>query len=173
MKNTLLLFLIFAFSGAFAQNSSDKITLLTKGKYPYEKNGELYKLKDYKTIFTSEEAKAFGKKAKTNYTTAQVMAFVGGASVGASIPMLLRKKTTITISTPFGPPIELKAGGPYGYGYTIIGVGIIAAALPLVSAAKKNAQKAVNLENGTTETAFKPQFKLETTGNGLALSYNF
>jgi hypothetical protein len=48
-----------------------------------------------------------------------------------------------------------------------VGVGI-----PFALAANKNAKKAISIENGEP-TAFQPYFKLESAGNGLALSYNF
>ena len=58
--------------------------------------------------------------------------------------------------------------------WTIIGIGagLIGIGIPFAIAADKNAKKAIAIENGEP-TAFQPYFKLESAGNGLALSYNF
>ena len=53
-----------------------------------------------------------------------------------------------------------------------IGAGIVGIGIPFAIAANKNAKKALEIENGGA-TAFQPYFKLETAGNGMALSYNF
>ncbi|MCW4451571.1 hypothetical protein OK344_05050 [Kaistella sp. BT6-1-3] len=53
-----------------------------------------------------------------------------------------------------------------GIGVVLIGIGI-----PFAIAANKNAKKALEIENGGA-TAFKPYFRVETAGTGMALSYN-
>ncbi len=59
-----------------------------------------------------------------------------------------------------------------GWGFVAAGVGIIGIGIPFALATDKNTKKALEIENGGAN-AFQPYFKLESTGNGIALSYNF
>lgn len=136
------------------------------------KNGQTYKAKEYKQVFSNVDAQNYFAKSRTNNTVASVLGFTGGFALGTSIPMMLRKrKESVIVTTPNGP-VYAKTDGPYGYGYALIGAGLIGAGIPFAIAAKKNAKKAIDTENGET-TAFKPYFKVESAGTAVALSYNF
>lgn len=100
------------------------------------------------------------------------MAVTGGAAIGASLPMMLRKKKEGIILNIPGNPVYGQIDGPYGYDYAIAGAVLIGSAIPFALATKKNVQKAIDIENGKDIT-LKPYFKLENSRNGIALSYNF
>ncbi len=131
------------------------------------KDGQEYKFSKYKEVFTNPEAKTAFSKARTNSTVGQIFAYAGGFGIGFGlIPALQGNKT------------ETRSGVVYkndaGSAWTVVGIGagLVAIGIPFAIASNKNAQKALTLENGG-ETAFQPYFKLETAGNGMALSYNF
>lgn len=78
-------------------------------------------------------------------------------------------QTTVTIN---GQPQVIKQDKSAAWTAVGIGAGIVGIGIPFALAAKKNADKAIQLENSES-TAFQPYFKVETAGNGLALSYHF
>lgn len=131
------------------------------------KDGQEYKFSKYREVFSNPEAReAFGK-ARTNSTVGQIFAYTGGFAIGVGIiPALSGKKQ------------EVRNGVVYenqpsrGWAVVGIGAGLVAIGIPFAIASGKNSEKALKLENGET-TAFQPYFKLETAGNGMALSYNF
>ena len=133
------------------------------------KDGQAYKLKDYEEVFQNEEARTYFSKAKTNSTVSQAFALIGGAAIGVGV--------TRAIMGPgksfdqYGNLIGKNEKPKFTWGLAGIGLGVVGIGIPFALAAKKNADKAILIENG--ETAFQPYFKLETAGNGLALSYNF
>ena len=133
------------------------------------KDGQAYKIKDYKEVFQNEEARAYFAKAKTNSTVSQAFALVGGTAIGVGV--------TRAIMGPgksydqYGNVIGKNQKPKFTWGLAGIGLGVVGIGIPFALAAERNAKKAIQLENG--ETVFQPYFKLETAGNGLALSYNF
>lgn len=164
MKKIIYLYAILAFHLVFSQVSLSGNKLI--------KDGQTYKISHYRDVFSNEEARRYMKKARTNNTVAYILGFAGGASLGVSIPLMLKKKKEgVIMYGPYGP-VYGQVDGPYGYGYAIMGAGLIGAGIPFAIKANKNAKKAIQIENGEA-TAFKPYFKVETAGNGIALSYNF
>lgn len=163
MNKILLLSAAVCFQSLFSQVTMEKNKLV--------KDGQTYKMSQYSEVFKNDAALAAFKKSRTNSTVSQIFAFAGGGLVGASIPMLLRKKETQTVYYP-GGGYTLQTAGPHGVGYLISGVVLIGAAIPFAVAGDRKAKKAIALENGEG-TAFQPYFKLESAGNGLAFSYNF
>lgn len=160
MKKLLFLFAIFSFGFAFSQVSMSGNKLL--------KDGQTYKMSEYKEVFKNQEAANYFAKARTNKTVGEIFAYTGGFCLGFGLAQALKGEKTVT--TQFGTSVVEKPKGAWtlvGIGAGLIGIGI-----PFAIGAKKNAQKAISIENGES-TAFQPYFKLEPSGTGIALSYNF
>ncbi len=158
--NKLLLFCaLISFQSMFSQISLSGSKLL--------KDGQTYKMSEYREVFSNSDAQKSFRKARTNHTVGQIFAYAGGFGIGAGIiPALSGKKQ------------EVRDGIVYenqpSRGWAVVGVGaaLVGIGIPFAIAAKKNGEKALEIENGAA-TAFQPYFKVETAGNGLALSYNF
>lgn len=160
MKKLLFLFAIFIFGFAFSQVSISGNKLL--------KDGQTYKMSQYKEVFKKQEALNYFQKARTNKTVGDIFAFTGGFGIGFGLAQALKGKKNIT--TQYGTSTIEKPKGAW----TIVGIGagLVGIGIPFALAAKKNADKAISVENGET-TAFHPYFKIESVGTGVALSYNF
>ncbi|WP_447951759.1 hypothetical protein [Chryseobacterium koreense] len=164
MKKLLFFSFFLFFQLLFSQVSLEKNRLV--------KDGKTYKLSEYEEVFKNPEALGTMKKARTNGTIATVLGVIGGAGIGVSIPMLLTKEEKGVVGqTPSGP-VYGQTKGSYGIGYLLLGAGFVGAAIPFAVAAKKNSDRAVQIENGRS-TGFQPYFRLENVGNGIALSYHF
>ncbi len=148
---------------------------VTFGQVSFEKNklykdGQEFKAKEYKQVFTNEEAKALFKKARTNNTVGSVFGFAGGASMGFGIARLLSgNKATVTTNS---GQQNVKTDNSNGWVLVGIGAGIIGVGIPFALSANKNAEKAIALENNEA-IGFRPHFRIQTNGAGFALSYNF
>ncbi|WHF50824.1 hypothetical protein QGN23_10315 [Chryseobacterium gotjawalense] len=164
MKKILLLSLSICFQTAFSQVSMEKNQLV--------KDGTKYKFSQYEQVFQNAEARDYFKKARTNKTASEIFAYTGGFSLGLGIAEMIAQANTKTVYNMFGDPYKVKPD--YSTAWTLIGtgVGLIGIGIPFALAADKNAKKAIQTENGES-TVFQPYFKLESAGNGLALSYNF
>ena len=164
MKKILFLTMALFFQSIYAQVEMSGNKLI--------KNGQSYKTSKYNDVFKNPEAISYFKKARTNNTFGVIFAIAGGGLIGASIPMLLTKKEKTHLgNTPYGP-YYVETKGSYGIGYLLTGVVLVGVGIPFALAAKKNAGKAIKIENSDA-TAFQPYFKLESAGSGLALSFNF
>lgn len=162
MKKLLFLSMAFCFKNAYTQVAMSGNKLM--------KDGQTYKISKYNEVFKNTEALSYFKKARTNNTVGTIFAGVGGGVIGVGLARALSGgKTTVTIN---GQPQVIKQDNSTAWTAVGIGAGIVGIGIPFALAAKKNADKAIQLENGAS-TAFQPYFKLETAGNGLALSYNF
>ena len=161
MRNLLLFFALLFMNFSFSQVSM-------KGD-KFLKDGQTYKMKDYKTVFQNEEAKAYFAKAKTNSTVSQAFALVGGAAIGVGVTRAIMGPGKAYDQ--YGRVIGKNEKPKFTWGLAGIGLGVVGIGIPFAIAAQKNVNKAISMENG--ETAFQPYFKLETGENGLALSYNF
>ena len=158
MKKILLLGVMISFQSVFSQvsMSGDKL----------EKEGQTYKMSKANDVLTNPEAQKAFKKARTNNTVGQIFAISGGSLIGIGIiPALSGKKQEVRNGM-VNENQPSRGWAVVGIGAALVGVGI-----PFAIAAKKNAERAVQIENGGT--AYQPYFKLETAGNGVALSYNF
>lgn len=163
MKKVLLFSLLICFQSAFSQVNLEKNKLV--------KDGVKYKFSKYEDVFQNSEAREYFKKARTNKTVGEVFAYVGGFGLGFGLAQALQSENkTINVN---GGTQNVKVEKAKGAGTFIgIGVGLIGIGIPFAIAANKNAKKAIAIENGDSVT-FQPYFKLETTENGMALSYNF
>lgn len=163
MNKTILFTALICFQSAFSQVSLEKNRLV--------KDGVKYKFSKYEEVFQNKEALEHFKKARTNNTVGSVFAFAGGFTAGFGIAQVLQGKNKQVIIN--GQSQTVKVEKAKGGGALIgIGVGLIGIGIPFAIASKKNTDKAIALENGES-TAFQPYFKLESAGNGMALSYNF
>ena len=161
MKKLLFLFAIFTFCFAFSQNSNSKnIVLGEKRSKAFILGDKTYKWSEYQQVFKKPEALELMKKARTNTTVGQIFATTGGFSIGWGLGMLISKSSNSTVSK--GKPTP----------FFLVGAGLVGIGIPFALTSDKQLKKAVSIENGES-TAFQPYFKFETTGNGIALSYNF
>jgi len=135
------------------------------------KDGKTYKISQYDQVFQKSESLELLKKAKTNRTTATVLCFGGGFSLGFGIAQIIAHGKTKTAYDIFGNPYTIKPRNTTAWTMVAIGGGLVAIAIPVGAGAKKDIDEAIKMENGTT--AFQPYFKIENSGGGLALSYNF
>ncbi len=163
MKKFLLLLFAISFQTAFSQVSLDKNKLV--------KDGVKYKFSKFEEVFQNNEARDYFKKTRTNKTVSEAFTYVGGFGLGFGLAQALQsedKKITVNGSTQT-VKVEKAKGG---WAIVGIGAGLIGIGIPFALAANKNAKRAIAIENGEP-VAFQPYFKLDSAGNGLALSYNF
>lgn len=163
MKKILFLGLALSFQSAFSQVSMSGNKLI--------KDGISFKSSKYEEVLDNKDAQNYFKKARTNKTVGEIFAYTGGFTLGFGIAKALQgTNKTITVN---GSPQTVKVEKEKGAGTLIgIGIGLVGIGIPFAIAANKNAKKAIAVENGES-TAFLPYFKVETAGNGLALSYHF
>ena len=159
MKKLIFLFAILICNFSFSQVTISGNKLM--------KDGQAYKLSNYKQVFSNTEAQSLFAKARTNSTVGNIIAGLGGGFMGFGLARALSGGDKTVIIN--GQTVTQKSKGWELVG---IGAGLVGIGIPFALAAKKNTQKALELENGTG-TAFQPYFKIETAGTGLALSYNF
>ena len=163
MKKLLFLSIIICSQNIFAQVTTEKNKLV--------KDGQTYKMSQYKEVFKNPEALSYFKKARTNNTVGSIFAGIGGGVMGFGLARALSgNKATVTTNSGT-QTVKQDTGGAWaavGIGAGIVGIGI-----PFAIATAKNAKKAIEIENGGSTTGFQPYFKLESAGTGLALSYNF
>lgn len=163
MKKLIFFFIIFIFNFSFSQITISDNKLI--------KDGKSYKFSKYQEVLTNSEAQVLFKRSRTNRTISNVFAGFGGAFLGYGLARIVSTPSEYK-STFYGTTTTIKNDkGAYwacaGVGAVLVGIGI-----PFAVSAKNNAEKAVALENGEG-VAFKPFFKFESTGTGIALSYNF
>lgn len=165
MKKITLLLCFATSLSVFGQVTIEKNRLV--------KDGTKYHFSKYESVFENPEARSSFKKAKTNSTVGQVFGFTGGLIAGFGLGQLIAgPQKQVTINPYTGTTTTTKVGKAKGWGLVGIGAVVIGAGIPFALSSEKHAKKALELENGET-TAFKPHFKLESAGNGIALSYNF
>ncbi len=159
MKKLLFLFAIAIYCLSFSQVSISRNKLV--------KDGQTYKFSEYEKVFKSQEAINYFSKARTNRTVGDVFGGIGGGFLGFGLVRALSGGDKTTYVN--GQKVTQKTTG---WGFVGIGAGLIGIGIPFALAANKNAKKALEVENGE-KTAFQPYFKVESSGTGIALSYNF
>ncbi|MBW8358650.1 MAG: hypothetical protein K0M63_02470 [Weeksellaceae bacterium] len=162
MKKILMFTVLCSFQMSFSQVTMENNKLV--------RDGQKYKISQYKEVFKNPEAAAYFQKARTNSTVGNIFAGIGGGAMGFGLARALSGNKT-TVITPYGTQ-TVKQDVSGAWAAVGIGAGIVGVGIPFALAANKNAKKAMAVENGEA-TAFQPYFKLESAGNGLALSYNF
>jgi len=161
MNKTLLFSGILFTQIAFGQVSVKKNKLV--------KDGQTYKMSQYENVFSNAEALETFKKSRTNNTVGSIFAYTGGFGIGLGLGGILFSPKEYQHSLS-GNMIKNDKSGYWAI--VGIGAGLVGIGIPFAIASKKNMDKALQIENGES-TAFQPYFKLESAGNGLALSYNF
>ncbi|QOW11022.1 hypothetical protein Q73A0000_11950 [Kaistella flava (ex Peng et al. 2021)] len=163
MKKILFFGAIFCFQSIFSQ--------VTMAGNKLVKDGQSYKFSQYQQVFTNPVASDYFKQGRSNKTAGDVISSIGGFGMGLSLGLILSTPKEQSVSTPFGSAtVETDNSARW----TVFGLsaGIALVSIPFYVGAKKNFNKAIETENGES-TAFEPYFKLESAGNGLALSYHF
>lgn len=148
---------------AFAQveePQNGQIELGTGGKNFFIKDGQGYKLNQYKQAFTNQEAIDHIKRARTNKTFAEIITYTGSFCLGFGIGGALSNSKYPLMEKGTGWAI---AGG---------GVGLILSSIPLWVGYSKNIKKAVDLENGEGNVQTS-QLKLNLNGDGMGIAYQF
>jgi len=161
MKRKTLLLILLLISGisAFAQYNPDTITA-TKvfGGYRFEQDGNLLTLNSMSTLMKDDkEAASYLKKAKTSATIAYVLSYTGGFLIGYPLGTALGG----------GKPVWAMAG---------IGCGLVVIALPLSSAAGRDAKTAADIYNASRRNLSlnqKYDLRLGLSATGLSLRLRF
>lgn len=162
MKKGIILGIAMLSQMNFAQVSIQKNKLV--------KDGVSYKQSQYKTVLSNPEAQDYFKKSRTNNTVGNIFGGVGGAFMGFGLAKALSGGKA-TVSTPYGVQ-TIKQDKSSAWALVGIGAGVVGIGIPFAIAAKKNADKAIAIENGE-KTAFQPYFKIENAGTSISISYNF
>lgn len=125
--------------------------------WQFYRNGERLKLSQVTDLLSSnEQASAYLKSAKSNYTWSQIIGTVGGFLVGYPVGTALGG----------GEPKWVMAG---------VGAGLIVATIPLSVSANKHARNALLSYNESIKSTsmHKPSYSLGFTGTGVALTMHF
>ncbi len=155
----LLCFPLFINVFAQADSTIQKLTVYkTFGgvHYEYQKDTAIFSVspKQVKMILMDNPlALAEFKKAKTNYSIAGILGFMGG----------------VMVAFPVGTAI---AGGEPEWGLAIGGVALILATIPFTTAFRYHSLEAVDRYN-EKHTAFRPQVKYYFSGLGMRLVVKF
>ena len=131
----------------------------TFGGYKYSQDGKQLKMGQMVDIMEANaDAVLLMKKAKSNNGLGNVIGMIGGFMVG----------------WPVGTAI---GGGDPNWALAGIGAGLIVVGIPISSSAFKNANKAVDLYNGSLGTGSlfreQPSYSITTNQNGLGLIVSF
>ena len=158
MKNHALVLIITLLITSFA-NAQKIDTEKVFGGYKYTYNDELMSIGDLATIIEANtDAFKLIKKGRANRSLSGALGFVGGGLIG----------------WPLGTSI---AGGETNWAMAGIGAGLIIVAIPISSNSNKKINQAVELYNAslnaTSNTYFKPEFKIIANGSGFGLTMNF
>lgn len=165
MKKSILILTVILSQFHCAQVSFD-------GK-KFLKDGQSYKSKNYRQVFTDPAALDLVKKGRTNKTVGDVFSGIGGFGMGLSLALIVStpKERTYNLGYGYGSITQKTDNGAR---WTVFGIstGIALISIPFYVSAKKHFDKAIKTENGEP-TTFKPYFKLGSEGDRLAVSYNF
>ncbi len=162
MKKNLLLGMMLTFTLSNAQVTMEGSKLV--------RDGQTYKIAQFREVFKNPEAAASFQRARNNSTVGNIFGGIGGGVMGFGLGRALSGNKTKVTRAYGTQTVKQNNGGAWaavGIGAGIVGIGI-----PFALAANKHAKRAMALENGEA-TAFQPHFKLESAGTGVALSFNF
>lgn len=144
---------------------TSKVELGVNTKNFFIKDGEGYKLSQYKQVFNNQQAIDHIKRARTNKTFAEIITYTGSFGIGFGIGMALSKQED---------GYENKVTSNRNTGWTIagIGAGVALTSIPLWMGYSKNIKKAIDVENGESEIQTS-QLRLNVNGDGFGLAYQF
>lgn len=163
MKKLLLLTILLFAQSLFSQVSMQGKKLL--------KDGQTYKSSKYREVFSNPVAADYFKKGRANKTAAEIFSYFGGFGMGFSLGQIIASPKGSIIYTPYGN-FNTKTDNSARWTVFAVSAGVTLVSLPFYLGMKKNFDKAIATENEGT-SAFQPYFKVENSGNGVALSYNF
>lgn len=163
MKKLFVLFALSCYLISFGQVTLQGNRLV--------KDSTSYKLRQYKEVFTNRDAQQYFKKARTNKTVGSIFAYTGGFLMGFSAAKAIAEPKYKEWNTGFGI-VKVEGNRKMWWTYAAAGAGLAAVSIPFALGAKKNADKALEIENGAA-SAFQPYFKFETAGSSVSLSYHF
>lgn len=164
----LVFALMFVPALMFAQveePQNGQIELGTGGKNFFIKDGEGYKLNQYKQVFTNQEAIDHIKRARTNKTFAEIITYTGSFGIGFGVGMALSKQED-------GYGNKVTSNRNTGWAIAGIGAGVALTSIPLWMGYSKNIKKAIDVENGESEIQTS-QLRLNVNGDGFGLAYQF
>ncbi|SMC81360.1 hypothetical protein [Moheibacter sediminis] len=168
---TLLLIPALAFAQV-EETQSGKVSLGSDTKNFFIKNGEGFKLNQYKEVFTNQEAIDRIRRARTNKTFASILTYTGSFGIGFGIGYALSVKDTKKKYGYSGFENRDKKDRQTGWIIAGVGAGITLTSIPLWSGYIKNINKGIELENGVIEEP-TTQLKLNVNGNGIGMAYQF
>lgn len=161
MKRKTLLLILLLISGisAFAQYNPDTITATRVfGGYRFEQNGKPLALNTMANMMKDDaEAGGYLKKARTSASIANVLGYAGGFLIGY----------------PIGTAI---GGGKPAWALAVVGCGLVVIALPLSSAAGRDAKTAADIYNANRRNLSfnqKCDLRLGLSATGLLLRLRF
>lgn len=160
----LLLIPVLSFSQV-EEVQSGKVELGNDTKNFFIKDGEGFKLNQYKEVFTNQEAIDRIRRARTNKTLASILTYTGSFGIGFGIGMALSKQED-------GYGNKVTSNRNTGWAIAGAGAGLVVTSIPLWNGYIKNLKKAVDLENGNSEESVA-QLNLNINGNGFGLAYQF
>lgn len=163
MKKVLIFGAILCFQSIFSQ--------VTMAGNKLMKNGQSYKYSEYQKVFTNPVAADYFKQGRSNKTAGDVISSIGGFGMGFSLGLIIGSPKEQSVNTPFGSA-TVKTDNSARWAIFGLSTGVALASIPFYLGAKKNFDKAIQAE-GDEPTAFQPYFKLESAGDGLALSSHF
>src|SRR5690554_2654044 len=158
----LVFALMFVPALMFAQveePQNGQIELGTGGKNFFIKDGEGYKLNQYKQVFTNQEAIDHIKRARTNKTFAEIITYTGSFGIGFGVGMALSKQED-------GYGNKVTSNRNTGWAIAGIGAGVALTSIPLWMGYSKNIKKAIDVENGESEIQTS-QLRLNVNGDGF------
>lgn len=156
---TLLLSCVFSHSFAQRTQNANKELMVKNGFFGWQfySGRERINLSEVTDLMKpNEEATAYLRSAKTNYTWAQIVGSVGGFMIGYPLGA----------SAGGGTPNWTMAG---------IGAGLAVVSIPLSIKAGKQVKNAIVAYNESTRSTSyrKPSFHAGITGNGIGLKMAF
>ncbi|MGV0921058.1 hypothetical protein ACTS94_11925 [Empedobacter falsenii] len=169
-KLTLVLLLTSTFALCQEKNSDEQIILGTTARSLFIKNGETYKLNQYKQVFENPNSINYIKKARSNKTFGTILSTIGGFGIGFGTGMFIANLGKGNSQNIYEETTR-KGNRESGLIYLGMGLGITATSIPLWIGYNKNIKKAVDLENKTTTYSSSLNFSLNENGYGLAFKF--
>ena len=167
-KLTLLLLLSSTFAFSQENSSIENVSLGSNSKNFFIKNGETYKLNEYKQVFENPLAQKKIRKARTNKTFGTIISVIGGFGIGYGAGMFVGNLGNSGNSL---SDLEPQSRRQAGLIYMAMGLGVTATSIPLWIGYKKNIKKAIDLENETTTYSNTLNFNVNENGFGLAYKF--
>ena len=169
-KLTLLLLLLNTFAFSQENNTSTEVVLGPNARDLFIKNGETFKLREYKQVFENPLAQKKIRKARANKSFGTIISVIGGFGIGYGAGMFVGNLSNGNPDNPWDK-INAKSNREVGLIYMAMGLGVTATSIPLWIGYKKNIDKALDLENDTATYSNTLNFNINENGFGLAYKF--